>query len=242
MRNMAIDAIRFGGTNIGQYFRGISIERTATPDIEPQTADIPRRMGTTVLGVAVAPLEITITGAINAQKAQDVNEIRRAIARAIMPDEDGNLQPLVLPDAPDVTYYAIVKGSTGLNRGYNHPSVTITFLVPAGCAFGEEKRVSLGSSFNVDGDLPAWPIVVLNSLESGSTATITRTATAQGTKTVKITGGTYGASGVTVDMETDKVTDGFFSLDSDPFDLPLGANSTTVSGASGTLRYRERWL
>lgn len=236
---MAVDAIRFSGVNIGAYFRGISIERTALPNIEPQTVEIPRKMGTTVLGVQVAPLEITITGAINAQKAQDVATIRRALARALMPDEDGSLKALVLPDQPDVTYFAIVSGSTGLDRGYNHPHVTITFLVPDGCAYGPEVTKSLGSSFTVDGDLPALPIVNVSNLSAGSTATISRTDTT-GTRQVKLTARTSG--GVSCDMATDKVTNGALSLDSDPFSLAPGSVSTSISGASGTIKYRERWL
>ena len=236
---MAVDAIIYGGVNIGSYFRGISIERTALPDIEPQTVEIPRKMGTTVLGVAIAPLEITVTGAINAQKAQDVNVIRRALARALMPDADGSLKSLVLPDAPDVTYFAIVNGSTGLDRGYNHPHVTITFLVPDGCAYGSEITKSLGTTFTVNGDLPALPIVNVSSLSAESTATISRTDTT-GTRTIKLTARTSG--GVSCDMKTDKVTNGVLSLDSETFDLAPGSVSTSISGGSGTIKYRERWL
>lgn len=236
---MAVDAITFGGVNIGAYFRGISIERRALPDITPQTVDIPHKMGTTVLGVEVAPLEITITGTINAQSALEVAAIRRNLARALMPDADGGLKRLVMPDAPNVFYEAIVNGSTGLDRGYNHPHVSITFLVPAGCAFSEEKTKTLGTSFTVDGDLPCWPVVSLSSMSAESSATVSRTDST-GTRSITVTAGVAG--NVSVDMATDKVTNGALSLASNPFSLAPGSVSTSVSGGSGTIKYRERWL
>lgn len=238
---MAVDAIRFGGVNIGAFFRGITIERTALPNIEPQTVDIPGKNGTTVLGVVVAPLEIKITGALNAQTALEVAALRRDLARALMPPSDGSLQRLVMPDAPDVFYEAIVTGSTGLDRGYSHPHVTITFLVPDGCAYSEEKTATLGTSFTVGGDLPCWPVIRLSGMSDGSTATVSRTD-ATGTRSVTITGGSAASGGVSVDMAAEKVNNGALSLTSDCFSLTPGSVSTSVSGASGTIRYKERWL
>lgn len=236
---MAVDAITFGGVNIGAYFRGITIERTAMPDITPQTVDIPRRMGTTILGTQIAPLEITITGAINKQRAQDVSDYRRALARALMPDFNGTLKSLVLPDMPNVEYFAIVTGSTGLDRGYNHPHITITFLIPDGCGYGAEITKNLGTTFTVSGDLPALPLITWSASSAESTTTISRTDTT-GSKTIKLT--SIASGNVTCDTRNDKVTNGALSLDSDVFDLAPGSVSTSITTGSGTLKYRERWL
>lgn len=235
------DRLMFGGVNLSQWLEGISIERSIMPDVNINTISVPGRDGVILNGHTHAPLVITVTATLSAKKATDVATVRHALAEALLSDKDNPLKPLVLPDDPNITYDAMVNGSTTLSRDYGYPRVNLEFYVPSGYGYGEEITRTVPFTTTITGNVPTWPIVTLRGSASQTLTVIRRDSTGQ--ETIICKGGTT----VVVDTENESVTtlsgeSVVFDLSSDFFDFKPGSVTVDSGGGSATVTWRPRWV
>lgn len=237
----------FGGVDLTQHLRGLTVERSVLPSVEVSTVDVPSADGLLLNGRRLKPLEITIRGALMAYTAAEVAAARHALGRVL---NHPGTRRLVLPDEPGLYYNALVSGSSELSRAYERPTATITFLVPEACAWSSELRtrnLSAGTSVVVDvgGNAETWP--TLDFTTSSTTVTLSRGTTEHEDRSVtyKLTGLASGRS-YTADMAAQRTWQGstevFPGLGYDYFAIGPGETELRLTGAGGTLAWRERWV
>lgn len=271
------NAIMYNNVDISQYFRGVKIERSVMPQVSTDEITIPGYDGVLMNGFRLEPMEITLTAALNAHSVGAVSEVRRTLAKILSPyyihgADDPVIRTvdpsreLILPDDPTISYYGYVSGSTGLDRGYAYPHVSITFRIPDGCGYGDngaEKTVTLtgvSSMYDftqviVGGNTPAWPTIEISGRNTSNDTQITRQWSGQDgyfdpyTQSLTLHGDCV-LCNIDMQKETAKgwlannnPTKNFgFDLWSVFFDLPAGANNLSIVNGTAKLTWRERWI
>lgn len=237
----------FGGADLTQFLDGLTLERCVLPPVEVATVDVPSADGLLLNGRRLKPLEITLRGALKAGTAAEVADVRHALGRVL---NAPGTKRLVLPDEPGLYYNALVSGSTELDRAYERPMATITFMVPEACAWSTDwHTASLPSDaatvVDVGGNAQSRP--TLDFTPTSPTVTVTRGATEQDERSVtyRLTDLTTGRR-YTADMAAQRTTQGtaevFPGLGYDYFGIGPGETTLTLTGAHGTLAWRERWV
>lgn len=237
----------FGGADLSQLLLGLTVDRSVLPPVEVTTVDVPGADGLLLNGRRLRPLEITIRGALVADTAAEVAEARHALGRVL---NCPGTRRLVLPDEPGLYYNALVSGSSELNRAFERPTATITFLVPEACAWSSELRtaqLSDGAAVSVDvgGNAETWPTLDLTA--SSSSVALVRKATEHDGRSVNYcVDGLESGDHLTADMAAQRSwrdsTEVFPSLGYDYFGIGPGRTRISIYGAGGTIAWRERWV
>lgn len=140
--------------------------------------------------------------------------------------------------------YAMFTGESNISTNHNWSTVELNFECFDPFVYGEEHTVTLKSGNNVidiKGSKPAMPVLELTA--SSTTVTIRNTTTGE---QVRMTGVSSGSK-IVVDMENYKATmnGNFKAVDPTVSDFwPVGPGEVTInlSGATGTMTYKERYL
>ena len=162
-------------------------------------------------------------------------ELRHFLAPKLLKSEP---KALVLPDDPVREYLAVLNGSSQLDRLWELGTTTLDFLCCDPVAYGREVTVEVPDKVYVDGTYPTEPTFDLT-----TTATIV-IVTYSGGHIAIAEEVAVGAS-VVIDTANMTVTvngsRADFTLGSDFPKLEPGDNLILVSGAEGTVTWRERW-
>ncbi|MCL6443931.1 MAG: phage tail family protein [Alicyclobacillus sp.] len=135
--------------------------RVILPTLARQIQVVPGRDGEVYFGSQVGALQFQVNVSLMKDTLVDLNTQLDEIAAWLRPGSDP--LPLVLPDRPNQTYYAILDGDSDVSVLATMGSATLTFICPDPHGYGAETTQTLtpGSSNLVEnpGSSDAYPIV-----------------------------------------------------------------------------------
>lgn len=232
--------IIYDGVNISDTFQVVDVSIPLLPTFEAVTHELAQRPGSYFAARNVGMREIKIKLRLDAE-SRDPMEIFKAWREVSAIFNKPTPRKLYLDESRYCN--AMMVGESEITDEAYYGVVEFTFVCFDPYFYGEEHSIALSNgstaSFNIQGAVEAYPKLDLTA--SSTAITITNTVTAE---YVRIPGTASGSS-VTVDMERQIATIGgeFAPVDlaSDFFSIE-GAASVRVSGASGTLVYKERFI
>ena len=229
--------IVYDGVDLSDVFEVVDVQIPLLPTFEAVTQELAQRPGSYFASRKVGTREIAIKLRLNAESRcpLDIFQAWREYSKVFNKPE-----PRKLMLNEEKHCYALMVGDTPIEDEAYYGTVELAFVCFDPYFYGEEHSIDVSgaASFDVAGGAPAYPVIELTATDSIVTATnlitgdFVRISTASGAKLV-------------IDMERQTVTEGGeyvpVDLESDFFALE-GECSLGLSGATGTLRYRERFL
>ena len=161
------------GNDLSHLFKvELPITRSIIPEIEASTTQVGGRAGSVFGSVHLGALELGVPIRLIAPSKHmvDFERLRRKVAGALYRDR---MCKLVLDDAPDVWYWAVLQGSNELDMFAETGGTELQFLCPEPYAHGRKTtRVSNGGSIsvNVGGNYKTAPVVKVYS--GGTTVSV----------------------------------------------------------------------
>lgn len=230
----------YDGVDLTQTFQLVSIDIPPLPTISATTQDLAQRPGAYFVKrkIGTRTIKAVLRYDANSRDPMDIYKEGRNVTDLLAKDEPKQLQ------FNETNYCnAILVGTTTLKDEAYYGDIQLTFVCYDPYIYGDERTVSLSNNtaeqIAVAGREPTYPILTLTA--TGSSVTVTNVTTGQ---YVAIPGTSNGAS-IVVDMEKQLTTiaNVYAPVDllSDYFPIS-GTVSVKVQGASGTLKYRERYL
>lgn len=159
--------MRYDGQDLSHLFKVESVGRSVLPPVEVNQTTIGGRDGSVFGSTALGALEIEVRVRLIAPRAvgieaqrQSFDALRRRVAVSLYRD---HLCELVLDDAPDVYYMAVLSGDTDIERFAETGGATLTFLCPESIAHGHTftRKAHNGGTqrVNVGGSYPTAPVL-----------------------------------------------------------------------------------
>ncbi len=230
----------FGEYDLSSRLICTKVSRQIMPARSLTKTSVPGMNGCHVAEQGLEPLEIEVGAALMAMDPNDVADARRELASALC----GSEKRLMLPDEPELSYLARFEGGGGLDRLFNCPSSTLTFLCADPIAYGAARAASVGTgntTVAAGGTYKALPTVTCKPA-SGSSWQVTNVTTGD---FVRVDAAFTGSQVVVLDMAKERCTvngaDHAVALASDFFALE-GTQTLKVSSGSATLTWEERWI
>lgn len=230
----------FGDYDLSRLLACLGISRQVMPARSLTRTSVPGMDGCHVSEQGLSPLEIEVDVALWATDEADVADARRELASAL----SGGDKRLILPDEPHLAYLARFEGGGGLDRLFNSPSTTLTFLCADPIAYGSPRTATVATAatlVNAGGTYKARPVVACKPA-SGSSWTLTNVTTGD---FVTVQAAFTGSQAVVLDMAKERCTidgvDHAVTIASDFFALD-GAQTLKTSSGTATLEWEERWL
>ena len=230
----------YDGQNLSDIFQIVDISIPLLPTIEAVTHDLAQRPGAYFASRKVGTREIRLKLRLDAETRDPMGIFRawREVSGIF-----NKTEPKKMHLGEDKYCYAMLVGESQLTDEAYYGVVELTFLCFDPYFYGKEHEIALSNnstaSFDVKGTVAAYPKLELTA--STTSVTITNMVTGE---FVTIPSTANGSS-VKVDMEKQLATIGNsyapVYLLSDFFNVE-GAAQVKVVGASGTLRYEERYL
>lgn len=138
--------MRYDGQDLSHLFKVESVERSILPSVEVSTKSVGGRDGSVFGSTTLSALELAVNVRMIAPRVTGLEErrmafekLRRLTAAALYRD---HLCELVLDDAPDVYYMAVLTDDTDIERFAETGGATLTFLCPDPIAHGRLVRKS----------------------------------------------------------------------------------------------------
>lgn len=173
----------YDGYDFSPLLKVERVVRPIVPDIAANTADVPGKDGSTVQGVSMSPLTISVDVRLIARVPGAGNQrslfesMRRELAGRLMKPGP---RDLVVDDAPDLTYRAVLNGSTSIDKFVYTGGATLEFLCEEPYGVGRTVRRSASPSqsaseadaepalvrANVGGNYPTAPVVTFDGEEA----------------------------------------------------------------------------
>lgn len=232
--------IIYDGVNISDTFQVVDVSVPLLPTFEAVTHVLAQRPGSYFASRKVGTREIKIKLRLNAE-SRDPMEIFKAWREVSAILNKPTPRKLYLDDTRYC--YAMMVGESGIDNEAYYGVVEFSFVCFDPYFYGAEHEIAVSSgsavAFDVQGAVEAYPTLDLTA--SASTVTVTNSVTGE---YVRIPDTASGVK-ISIDMErqfatvagdyapVDLLSD-FFSVD--------GSARIVVSGASGTLRYKERFI
>lgn len=232
--------IIYDGVNISDTFQVVDVSVPLLPTFEAVTHELAQRPGSYFAARKVGTREIKIKLRLDAE-SRDPMDIFKAWREVSAIFNKPTPRKLYLDESRYC--YAMMVGESEIADEAYYGVVEFTFVCFDPYFYGEEHSIALTNgatvSFNVQGAVEAYPVLELTA--TTTSVTITNAVSAD---YVRIPG-TANGSKVTVDMERQVATIGSayapVDLASDFFSVE-GAAKVRLSGASGTLKYKERFI
>ena len=185
--------------------------------------------------------ELSQPVAIKANDPMELEKIKEDMAAWLIHDEP---KPLIFPEEPDRTYYAVVDGSFDPDEIVRIGKGTIPFVCPDPYKYGQEVTATAGTVINA-GSVESNPHFSIRF--TGTTQNFTLTN--QQGKAIKIIWNFVQNDLLVIDTAARKITiNGLLKmtaldLSSNWFNLLPGENTITATGsANTTVTFRPRWL
>ncbi len=230
----------FGDYDLSKHLACLGVSRQIMPSRTLERTTVPGMDGCHVAEEGLKPLEIDVEVALWATGEADVADARRELAQAL----SGEARALVLPEEPGRRYLAVFEGGASLNRAFNSPSLTLTFLCADPVAYANARKATVGTAgayIDAGGTYRARPTVTCKP-SSGSYWQLTNATTGE---FVRVEASFTGSQTVVLDMARERCTvngsDHAVTLASDFFALE-GAQRLKVSSGTATVEWEERWL
>lgn len=117
--------VEFAGQPLSKYCKILSVERDILPERENFSKEIPSMHGSHFTGFKYKERVITLEVAIIAISNEDLREKVRKLAEVL---DVKNPSRLIIGDEPNKYYYAIVDGSTTIERSFKTGVIKINFI------------------------------------------------------------------------------------------------------------------
>lgn len=229
--------ISYDGVNLSDVFEVVDVHIPLLPTFEAVTQELAQRPGAYFASRKVGTREITMKLRLNAESRcpLDIFQAWREYSQVF-----NKPTPRKLMLNEEKYCYALMVGDTPIEDEAYYGTVELSFVCYDPYFYGEEHAVPLTSStsFEIKGGVSCYPTLELTA--TGSSVTVTNQKTAEFVK-VSTASGTK----LVIDMERQIVTEGGeyvpVDLSSDFFPLE-GSCSLKLTGATGTMKYRERFL
>ena len=243
---MPSDQFLFNGHNLSDLVM-CRMERPIMPPVEVKSEQVGARHGELFRSARLRSYTVPVKVWLRSEDRRRVADIRHALAAMLWTEEPA---PLYLPDDPCRYHLAIVSDATDLGAITDElPSTTIDFMVCDPVAFGSKREQALASGTSVEvkagGTWKSWPVVTITPSSTSSVKLLNVTTG----EAVEITSATYGGSipskQIVLDFEGQRATvngatcgvtlaSRYFALD--------GTQTVKLTGGTGTMEWRERWL
>lgn len=239
MDDEASQTFTFGGTDLSGMLLVTGVTRLVSPSRRYSQTTVPGMDGSHVSGGALDAYELSASCIVMADDEAGVEEIRRALATALVAGE----QRLTLP-GDNLYRMARYEGGSALDGLTRHPSVTLSFLCADPVAYGQprsETASTTAKAIAAGGNYRAYPRVTCKPA-SGSYWTLTNATSGE---FVRVEASFTGAQTVVLDMKSERCTvngaDHPVTVASDFFALE-GVQQIKASSGTATLEWEERWL
>ncbi len=230
----------FGDHDLDGPLACLSISRQVMPSRRLTRTTVPGMDGCHVADEGLSPLEIEVGVAFWATDEQELADARRELALAL----SGGEKRLLLPDEPGRYYLARFEGGGQLDRLFNSPSLTLTFLCADPVAYGASRTATVGTSaatVDAGGTWRARPVVTAKPAK-GDYWTLTNVTTGE---FVRVEAAFTGSQTVVLDMAKERCTvngaDWPVTLSSDFFAIE-GTQQLKASSGTAEVTWEERWL
>ncbi len=230
----------YDGVNLSDTFQIVDVRAYLLPQIKARTQELAQKPGAYFASRQIGPREVKVKLRLDAGTRDPMAIFRewREVSGIFNKSEPKRLQL-----GEDRWCNAIPIGETEIKFEAYYGVVELTFVCFDPYFYGREHAIAMSdgvaASFRVQGSVPAWPTLEL--VSSSTSVKVTDVGTGKYVLIPSVTVGTA----VTVDMERQVCTKGSsyapYDLISDFFSLE-GDAQVKVEGASGTMRYRERYL
>ena len=233
----------FDDHDLNQWVR-VKHDRRLAPKITDSTVTVPGRPGAILMRSQMKPLEIPaeIRLKLAPCTSEDTAKIWRMLAGILITSDE---RKLVLPESPDLYYMAKVTDAGEFDTLWYTGSCEIKLTAYDPIAYGKTRSasVSAGSSvLRIGGTFETYPVFELKA-KSSTRVRITNEDT--GDFVLMATSPSANAAiSVDMDAQTLRMNTNLQKIDvgSDFFALKPGENHIYITGASGTVSWRERWL
>ncbi|MCA1183494.1 distal tail protein Dit [Bacillus licheniformis] len=153
-------SLTFNGITKHFVHATVETQRPIWAPVERELIEIPGRPGAffrnTKVKPRIIPVGIIIKGVADLQKAKE------EVAEWLITDKPA---PLILPDEPDRTYYAMIDGEGQLSEIFKFGKGTVNFVCPDPYKYGAEQSFSIGEAADPvghvqsNGTAPTYPII-----------------------------------------------------------------------------------
>lgn len=232
--------LMYDGENLADMFQIVDVSIPMLPTIEAVTHDLAQRTGSYFASRKVGTREVRVKLRLDAETRDPMGIFQawRDVSGIFNKSEPKRLQL-----NEELYCNALLVGDTSITNEAYYGVVELSFLCFDPFFYGREHEVALSNNatatFDVAGAVAAYPTLELTA--AATSVTVTNVATGE---FVTIPSTQSGAR-IAIDMERQLSTIGGayapVNLLSDYFPIE-GAAQIRVSGASGTLRYEERYL
>ncbi|HZK23814.1 MAG TPA: distal tail protein Dit [Oscillospiraceae bacterium] len=233
----------FNNIDMCDYFTANDVRRDILPPVAVATKAIPGRVGERFikrnLGMGIIEVDITVEGFLLSEMREKVREI----AGILNTDEE---KQLIFSDEPDKYYMAILNGDTRLKEIVSVGEGMLTFLCPDPLAYSlDAVTASLANKVYNGGTAEATGVITVNVTDSVDYVQAKLKSTGE---IVRIGDDFVAGDTVIINLAQEHAEKNGHSimakvaLASDFFDLPTGEFEIEVTGGTGTLEFRERWL
>jgi predicted phage tail component-like protein len=130
----------FAGVDAPDFFHTKKVPMRAMPPVEIKTISVPNMDGEYFAGKTYGSDTIAVECFIKAPDRKGVMYVAEQLGQWLATDGP---QPLIFSDKPDRVYYAIVQGSTSLEKMVQFGQGTITFYLPDPFSYGPAKLLNL---------------------------------------------------------------------------------------------------
>lgn len=219
-----------------------SFRKSPVPTIESEHLRIPGRPGILLMDRRHAERIITATFELNGKSAAANEALAVQLARWAESSAPGQL---VHPERPEAFYLAQLAGMSEPDLAEAFPTIDVDFICADPYAYSlAEQSAQVGTSFTVQGDVPALPVITLV-----PTSNLAGGIWVLGGQTISILGYTLQAGhSIVIDCAKRVITDNGqpdaimqkLSLQSDWITLSPGSRS--ITGPGGTITWRTTWL
>lgn len=237
-------AFTFKGKQAPSSVRVMSVTRSILPTSDLKMMEVSGQAGSYFIKKKHGVRQIEVELAVIGSTPEDMRAKVRELAGFLDSDKP---EPLVLPDEPNLTDYAIVEGDTQLEEILKVGMGTVVFICPKPFSTGEEviQTVTHNVPFTVNGTAETFPETTIK-----FSSPATRVKIELGDEFVELVDSFTTDDVVVINHNTGKImvngsiAQSILTLDSDVFSLKVGSNIAKISTdgtASVTMKYNEMW-
>lgn len=166
--------VTYSGINLTEYIKVTKVNKSILPNKNITLTSIPNRHGAYYNRSTYEPRIIEIDYIFKGNNSEEYNKLIRDLASNLDANEPSELW---FSDEPNLVYYAILQGDTGIDNIKNIGSGKLTFICPDIYAYSiDEKEVIMENNtftYNNEGTASVYPVMEFKFSQDASYLNIT---------------------------------------------------------------------